>query len=92
MNSTIPNIRNHESVNVVDTITQKDKLQKPEISFPYPQRLKREVIHKELQVSQHEEEGRTSSTTSRDHTNVDTVTMRSQKVGEDEKDKATYDD
>lgn len=49
--NTINNHRNHESVNVVTTIAQKEKLSNLEIKLSYFQILKRGVIQKVLQVS-----------------------------------------
>lgn len=87
----ISNPTNHERFNFVTTITQKDKLTKPEIKLHYPQRLKRGVIKKELHVSQHAQWSTSSTifTNSIYHINVTAVTIRSQKVAEDENDKAT---
>lgn len=42
LSNTINNPRNHESVNFVTPMAQKEKLPKPNIKLPYPQRLKGE--------------------------------------------------
>lgn len=48
LSTKIPNPRNHESINVVTSIAQKETLPKIEIILPYPKRLKIEVIQKEI--------------------------------------------
>lgn len=41
LSATIQNLKNHQSVNVVETIDQKEKFPDLEIRFPCPQRVNR---------------------------------------------------